>query len=716
MTVFINGRIGPGLLTPGNTVETVLAQLEEENGDTIDVVVNSYGGDPFAGTAIMRLLQRQEEKVVVEIAGVAASAASIVAMGGDEVRMTPSSLLMIHNAMGSAFGDHRLMRDTADTLETITEAMSRTYGRADVDDDELKKMLDDETWLTAEEALNKNFIDEITDEDDEDTEEVEARIVSQINARAQQSDIDNFTRVPAAVASMAYRTGRHIAASAGRPTASTTAKGAEMAQQDENQGADSASSDDNQTAVEASGNTAARDSEADAGFADGRKAEMERQRRIRETGRKLGFGAEQLDRVVNEGLPVDRSLEKLADIKAETQYEAEGRTGPIQSTAPGHIAVGEEDHEKFTSAVTDALVARAAHKSPDAQNPYGGLRISGMARQWLQMQGVNTNRMTKSEIARAIFNPYASGSPVGRHTTSDFKEILKDVAHKSLMDAWSEENTTYQEWTRSGALMDFRPHHRVSMNQFPRFKKVPESAEFDYATFGERREAIWLTTYERGFRITRQAIINDDLQSFTQIPQMMGAAGARTVQFLVSMMLIHGDDADKGQVMTHSGNPIFHSDHNNIIDEPLTADTLSEARKKMRQQRDPDGEGLLMIQPRHLLVSDDNVDNAYKLLQSTADPSQDNSAVVNPNQAGRTGIQVIPDENLGYDEIGGDPDEWYLQADRPGVEVAGLEGPPQPVIETDNVTARGTEHTALLDVGVRQIDERASLKSTGGGG
>lgn len=134
--------------------------------DTLNVYINSPGGDVFAGQAIYSILKRHTAKKVVHVDGVAASIASVVAMAGDVVRMPANSMMMIHNPMGGCWGfasDHRKM---ADDLDHIREGMLAAYQSkvTKLSKDEIIALLDAETWMTAEEAVEKGFADELIEE------------------------------------------------------------------------------------------------------------------------------------------------------------------------------------------------------------------------------------------------------------------------------------------------------------------------------------------------------------------------------------------------------------------------------------------------------------------------------------------------------------------------------------------------------------------------
>ncbi|MDO5352887.1 MAG: Clp protease ClpP [Succinatimonas sp.] len=128
------------------------------------VRINSYGGEVAEGLAIYSLLKAFGHKVTTVCDGFACSAASVIFMAGEKRIMTNSSLLLIHNAWTSASGDANALRKQADDLEKITKPSLDIYKSvSNLSEAEIKQMMDDETWITKEEALAYGFATEIQD-------------------------------------------------------------------------------------------------------------------------------------------------------------------------------------------------------------------------------------------------------------------------------------------------------------------------------------------------------------------------------------------------------------------------------------------------------------------------------------------------------------------------------------------------------------------------
>ncbi len=130
--------------------------------DRIVLRINSPGGDAFDGVAMFNSLVAHPAKVTVRVDSVAASAASLVAMAGDRIEMAENAFLMLHAPMTVVAGNAAEFRSVADTLEKLTDSYAGTYAsRRNLSVDEVGELLADETWLSATEAVEAGFADEV---------------------------------------------------------------------------------------------------------------------------------------------------------------------------------------------------------------------------------------------------------------------------------------------------------------------------------------------------------------------------------------------------------------------------------------------------------------------------------------------------------------------------------------------------------------------------
>lgn len=148
-----------------NQVESA---LQNTNHQPVTVEIASNGGDVFAGSEIYSLLKGYDNDVTVNIVGLAASAASVIAMAGDTVKIAPTAQIMIHKAWTDYQGNADDLEHQANVLGTIDQSIASAYeNKTGMNKDELLQMMSNETWLTAKDAVDKGFADEIMFEDEQ---------------------------------------------------------------------------------------------------------------------------------------------------------------------------------------------------------------------------------------------------------------------------------------------------------------------------------------------------------------------------------------------------------------------------------------------------------------------------------------------------------------------------------------------------------------------
>jgi len=161
-TISILGPIGDNYWTEGVTAKRIAAALRSIGAKPVDVIVNSPGGDLFEGFAIYNLLRDHKATVTVKVIGLAASAASVIAMAGDTVLVPRAGFIMIHNAWGMVIGNRHDWRAAADTVEPFDAAMASVYAaRTGNDAKAIGKWMDAETWFNGDDAVAQGFADEL---------------------------------------------------------------------------------------------------------------------------------------------------------------------------------------------------------------------------------------------------------------------------------------------------------------------------------------------------------------------------------------------------------------------------------------------------------------------------------------------------------------------------------------------------------------------------
>jgi len=180
-TISILDPIGEDWFGDGVTAKRISAALRNIGKKDVVVSINSPGGDYFEGLAIYNLLREHPAKVTVKIVGIAASAASVIAMAADEVQIARAGFIMIHNTWVVAVGDRHALRDVADWLEPFDVTATDIYAaRTGLDENQIGRMLDRETWIGGAEAVEKGFADSLLSAD-----EIESKANNSMESRQQ---------------------------------------------------------------------------------------------------------------------------------------------------------------------------------------------------------------------------------------------------------------------------------------------------------------------------------------------------------------------------------------------------------------------------------------------------------------------------------------------------------------------------------------------------
>ena len=616
----------------------------------ITVHINSPGGSVFDGMAIYNLLLKHPAQITMEIDGLAASMASVIAMAGDLIIMPENALMMIHNPMMGAGGDAAELRKNADLLDKVKSAIISVYAkRTGLPDTQISDMMDAETWMTGAEAMDLGFADETAP-------------AIPVAAHAVGFDLSHYQNIPESLSAVAG-TSRSKPKETPMPNPKTPAT--EPTVEDiENA---------KKQAAEDARNKAIKDEEA------------------RRNGIVSAFGdfanqhGELLNKcIMDSNCTVDKARERLLENLGKG----------VEPTAGGAIIIGDENNQAKVKAMGQVLALRAGFErdADVGRNAYRGSTLLDMARQCLDMRGISIVGMDKMAIVAAAFT----------HSSGDFGSILSDTANKAMLKGYGEAPETFPQFTSVGNLPDFKAASRVGLNEAPSLRKVGPNSEFKYVTIGDRGETVQLATYGELFSISRQAIINDDLNAFSKIPQSLGRAARRTVGDLVFDLIING------QVMS-DGKQLFAAAHNNVLTPGgLTATSHGAARVAMGKQKDASGNATLNIRPAFTLVPLALEDTAKVLMASQYDPAE-TQRVPNP-VAGTT--TVIADARLDADSAA----TWYLLANPNAydvIEVLYLDGNPNPTLEQQmGWNVDGTEFKCRLDAGAKALDWRTINKNT----
>ncbi len=430
----------------------------------------------------------------------------------------------------------------------------------------------------------------------------------------------------------------------------------------------------------------------------GAEAERERVTFIIHGVRAAGFGQDLADRLIREGKS-KADASKL--IFEEMEKRGNGSEGPRGAQVVP--LDGPKLGEHIRSGITNALLHRAdpaAWKLTELGRMYAHRSLLEYAELCLQARGYRTTGMSKMEIAGLALG---LNIRVGYHTTSDFPNILADVANKTLRRAYEEAPQTFTAIARRVPLPDFKTVNRVQMGEAPSLDIVSEAGEFTRGTIGDAKETYALATYGKIFAITRKALVNDDTDAFSRLTMMFGRAARHLESDLVWAQITSNPNMGDGVALFEA------TTHKNLTGTgtAISVDSLGIGRAMMRNQKGLDQVQFLNLTPRFLAVPTGKETLADQFTTQIT-PAQ--GSAVNPF-SGR--LTVISEPRLEANSL----TAWYLFADPSQIDIvewgvlAGEEGP---VIETRlGFDVDGVELKARHDVAAKVIDWRGAYKNAG---
>lgn len=546
----------------------VLAQLNADPDAAVEVHLNSPGGLVSEGLAIYNALRPRRPTVYID--GVVASIATLIAMSGQRIIAAENSLLMVHNPAGPAFGDANEMRLTADVLDKFLDVMLIGYTRTGLSEKQLREMLAAETWMTAQEALELGFVDEVAEP---------LRYVSHSPAcyagyHHVPEELLMPDRVPRASANPPVPAAPIPAPAAAASPATAPA----LMPQQPQAVAPIALADRN--AVIASTVEAFSDIPGVANFAV---------RAMSDPAMTLHqFNSRLLAMVGNGATPLN----------------------PASTTGAMHAAGGNPSGDDFVSAASDALAMQVGIR---IDNPHPGARdvagmgLHGIVRACVQRSGGrhDLTQASRGDLVRAALS------------SSDFPLILENTLGKVLRAGYAVEPATYNAWSRRVLVPDFKLQSRVILGSAPELELVPELGEYTHGSFEEDKSVPYkVDKYGKLVQFSWEALINDDLGAFSRMVQALGQAAARKEGDHVYSTF--AENAGAGPTMQDNAT-LFHANHANLATPVagLSAEALGSARVLLRKQTAVGG-GVLNLAPRFLLVSPEHEQAAETLLAASA--------------------------------------------------------------------------------------------------
>jgi ATP-dependent protease ClpP protease subunit len=608
--------------------------------------IHSPGGDVFEGMAIYNILKNYPAHKVAHIDGLAASMASVIAMAFDEVVMPENAMMMVHKPWGGTMGDADDMRKYADLLDKVEGNLVGAYrDKTGMTDEQLHALLAEETWLTGREAVEKGFADTLTEP-------------LAMAASLQSNRMKDYANMPKALQIL-------LAPQANSANPQNVPTPAPV-----NQPAPSPAPSAQPTQEQI--NAAA--------------AELNR---TRVDGLNTLFASwPQFAELKNECIAdVEMTAEKAKDkILAKL-----GENTTPAAAQPRSVIIHAGNGNIVGDSIRAHLMARAGHGEHEKDNGYSSYNLRELARASLVDRGIGVASMNVMQMVGLAFT----------HSSSDFGNILLDVSNKSVLKGWEAQPESFERFCKKGQLSDFKIANRVGLDGFKALDKVEEGAEYKYATLSDRGEKIMLATYGKIFSITRQAIINDDMNMLMSVPEKMGRAAKRTIGNLVWAIIT-------GNPKMSDNKALFHADHKNLGSGAPSVETISALCELMESQMI--GEDPLNIQPAFALVPPNLKRTMLQIVKSSSVKGADvNAGIANPIQ---DLLEVISEPRLKTNS----DKAWYVAAGlgEDTIEVAYLDGIDTPYIEQqDGFTVDGVATKVRIDAGVAPLDYRGLAKSTG---
>lgn len=407
----------------------------------------------------------------------------------------------------------------------------------------------------------------------------------------------------------------------------------------------------------------------------------------------------------------------IDDVYKEALRIQQSQASPASGGSP-RVEAGADKADKEREAMENWILARASAESkestdkvvkPDGANPFRGFSLYQMAEHRLRASGVNTSAMTRTEMVGHAMGRSGNVRGAAGHTTSDFPILLENTLNKLLIAAYQGANTTWQRFCRIGDLSDFRAHGRYRVGSFGDLLEVNEAGNYKQGTVSDaEKETITAKRKGRMLVITREMIVNDDLQAFADIVRGLGRVANRTIDKDVFALFALNSGA--GPTMS-DGNPLFHASHSNIAATSAIPSMASfeAARVLMAQQTDVGANDYIDVRPSIWLGPLSKSGEARSVNGSQYDPDA-TSKLQKPNIVLGLFSDIVDTPRLSGTA-------WYALAapgEEPVFEVGFVNGQRNPVVEQmTDFDSDGLKWKVVHEYGVAAIGWRGAVKNAG---
>ena len=565
--------------------EMVIDALAQMQSD-VTLIVNCDGGSPSEGEAIRAALEAHPGKVTVKVTGNAHSAASLMIMSADHIEMSAGSLMLIHDPSTFAGGNPAALTAAAAELDVMAGAYAGVYAaRAGITPDAAREIMRAETMLTAQAAVDAGFADSVSAHPVTMSVDADAnRELARVAAGAAMSRAAEAQMKFEADAAAGLETG----ASQNPGQEAKTEKGISMTKANTNPPAAAAPA-----AAPVATPAAAPVMQAPAAApvmsaAEAVAADRARVKGIREAAAPFmaHVGQAEVDRMCDDGTSLDEANRVIMAAAAASQPRT-------QRTL---VITDEAEHKRVGMAA--AAVAQMLGRDPtdERAHPFMDMGFVEMA---VDLTGAARPRSIGAK-ADVLMN--------AGHSTSDFPLILSNAFNTVIESAYEMVDPTFGAFSREMKFNDFRAHDIVRPDNFPTLKKIGESGEIKFGTFGESKESLALASYATGIAVTRQLMVNDQMGGVAEVLLNAAAVVPEFEEETFWAMLLSNPKLSDGK-------GVFHGDHKNTgAAGAINTANVAEGRKALRTHKMKDGRSIKQNAPAVLIVGPERETEAEQFL------------------------------------------------------------------------------------------------------
>jgi hypothetical protein len=410
--------------------------------------------------------------------------------------------------------------------------------------------------------------------------------------------------------------------------------------------------------------------------------ERKRIKTINDLARKFNVEQSVVDSLIDTGVSEDKARKTIMD-----NWTANDPAANVRGNAP---AVKADERDKYRAAAIEGIVLRVNpnHEAKVGGEDFRGMTIVDLAKDVLERSGEATRGKSRREVLSMALR---------QHTISDFPIILGNTINRQLQAAYQRADQTYAPFCRRTSIADMRPKTVAKLSGLMgTLQAIPEGGEYTATTVTEDKETYSLVKYGRKIGLTLEAMLNDDLDAFSRLPQAIAQAARNFESNTVYGILT-------GTPLMNDGFALFSSQHGNLgTAGAISNTTLAEAKKLMRQQTGLEGD-FLNVMLKYLIVGPDNEQEALQWMNASFSP-----ATVGNTNIYQGSMQVIVEPRITNKN-------WFAAAEPTAIdtiEYAYLEGENGLYTEQkEGFDIDGIEIKARLFFAAKAIDHRGLFKN-----